>query len=62
LRERGIISGGSGVSDIYQPAEAELKLTRQCAEVILQADLPAAVATKSSLALRDLDLWGEVAR
>ncbi len=61
LRERGIISGGSGVSDIYQPAEAELKLTRQCAEVILQADMPAAVATKSSLALRDLDLWGKVA-
>ncbi len=62
LREKGIISGGSGVSDIYQPIENDLKLTRECARAIWDAGQPAAIATKNALAVRDLDLWGPVAR
>jgi DNA repair photolyase len=62
VREPGIIAGGSGVSDIYQPAEKSLGLTRRCAEAIRDAGLPAAIATKSDLCLRDLDIWESVAR
>lgn len=46
----------SGVTDCYQPAERELKLTRACLEVCLELKNPVYVITKSSLILRDLDL------
>lgn len=62
IREKGIISGGSGVSDIYQPIEKEEKITRKCAEAILKHNFPAAVATKSSLILDDFDIWSEIAK
>jgi DNA repair photolyase len=61
-RERGIVFIGSGVSDAYQPPEAEEKLMRLCARVLADRALPATVLTKSHLALRDLDLWSEVNR
>jgi DNA repair photolyase len=61
-RERGIVFIGSGVSDAYQPPEAEEKLTRSCARLLADRALPATVLTKSHLALRDLDLWSEVNR
>lgn len=46
----------SGVTDCYQPAESQLKLTRACLEVCLEFRQPVSVITKSTLVLRDLDL------
>ncbi len=61
-RERGIVFIGSGVSDAYQPPEAEEKLMRSCARILADRALPVTVLTKSHLARRDLDLWLEVDR
>jgi len=59
-REIANICISSGVSDCYQPAERDEKLTRQCGEAILDAGFPATVMTKSALIMRDLDIWEEV--
>jgi DNA repair photolyase len=56
-RERAPVSVGSGISDAYQPVEERLGLMRKSAEVLLRHRFPASVLTKSSTALRDLDLW-----
>ena len=58
---RKIIVGVSGgVSDAYQPAEKNHKITRQVLEVLLDFGLPAFILTKSNLVLRDLDLLKEI--
>jgi len=46
----------SGVTDCYQPAERQFRLTRGCLEVASEAHQPITVITKNSLVLRDLDL------
>lgn len=51
----------SGVTDCYQPAEREFRLTRQCLEVALECRLPIGIVTKNALVVRDLDLLGELA-
>jgi DNA repair photolyase len=62
IRERGIVSFGSGVTDPYQPVEAENKITGRCADLLAgsKSPLPALVMTKSDLALRDLEAWRRV--
>jgi DNA repair photolyase len=58
---RKIIVGVSGgVSDAYQPAEKEYKITQQVLEVLLDFGLPVFILTKSNLVLRDLDLLKEI--
>jgi DNA repair photolyase len=59
LRERGMVSFGSGVTDAYQPLEREQNITSRCAALLANADrpIPAQVMTKSSLPLRDIPLW-----
>lgn len=52
----------SGVTDCYQPVEAELRITRACLEVCADLAQPVSIVTKSSLVLRDLDLLKELAR
>ncbi|MEW6297641.1 MAG: PA0069 family radical SAM protein [Thermodesulfobacteriota bacterium] len=52
----------SGVTDPYQPAERQLRLTRRCLEVLAAWRNPVAVVTKSSLVTRDIDLLGQLAR
>jgi DNA repair photolyase len=59
-REHAPVSVGSGISDAYQPVEERLGLMRKAAEVLLRHRFPASVLTKSSTALRDLDLWRRV--
>lgn len=51
----------SGVTDCYQPAEREFKLTRGLLEVLLEARQPVCIVTKNSLILRDLDLLTKLA-
>jgi DNA repair photolyase len=46
----------SGVTDCYQPAEREYRLTRSLLEVLLEAHQPVCLITKNALVLRDLDL------
>jgi DNA repair photolyase len=52
----------SGVTDCYQPLEAELKLTRACLEVCIEYRNPAAFITKSPIIERDLELLVELQR
>ncbi len=51
----------SGVTDCYQPAERQFKLTRACLEVAREARQPIAVITKNTLVTRDLDILTEMA-
>lgn len=51
----------SGVTDCYQPAEREFRLTRQCLEVARDCSQPISIVTKNALVLRDLDLLGPLA-
>lgn len=51
----------SGVTDCYQPAERQFRLTRQCLEVALECRQPVGIVTKNALVVRDLDLLREMA-
>ena len=51
----------SAVTDPYQPAEAQLELTRGCLEVCLAYRNPVRIVTKSLLVARDLDLLAALA-
>jgi DNA repair photolyase len=58
---RSIVIGVcGGVSDGYQPAEREHRITRQLLETLLDFRLPAMILTKSNLVLRDIDLLKEI--
>ncbi len=52
----------SGVTDVYQPIERRLGLTRQCLAVLAEFRNPVAIITKNHLITRDADLLGELAR
>ena len=51
----------AGDTDIYQPLEKELRITRGILEVLAEFDHPAALITKSALVLRDIDLLAPMA-
>ncbi len=51
-----------GVTDVYQPVERALKLTRRCLEVLADARHPCGLVTKSALVARDADVLAELAR
>lgn len=55
-REYGAAGIGSGVTDVYQPIEREMRLTRRTIEALLPANVPIVILTKSDLILRDFDL------
>ena len=60
LREKGIIVVGSGITDVYQPAERKEKMMPRCLEIFLNNRFPVMVLTKSSLVERDLPLYREL--
>ncbi len=51
----------SGITDCYQPAERNFRLTRGCVEVAAACKLPIAIITKNALVVRDLDLLRSMA-
>ena len=51
----------SGVTDCYQPAERQFRLTRQCLEVALECRQPIGIITKNALIVRDVALLRELA-
>ncbi len=60
-RKRGKCMIGTGaMSDPYIPLERELKLTRQCLEIIDRYGFGAAILTKSADVLRDFDLFRSI--
>jgi DNA repair photolyase len=52
----------SGVTDCYQPAERQLRITRSCLEVLAEFRNPVAIITKSHGVTRDADLLAPLAR
>jgi DNA repair photolyase len=61
-REPGFIFLGGGVSDSYQPAEAQYQIARRLLQLTLEAGLGVHVLTKSALVERDFDLLTEISR
>lgn len=57
---REVINIG-GVTDSYQPAEAELKLMPEILKLLIKYKTPAIISTKSDLVLRDYDLVAQLA-
>ena len=62
FREYGAVCIGSGVTDVYQPLERELVLTRKTLEALIPAALPLIILTKNSLILRDFDIFARFPR
>lgn len=46
----------SGVTDCYQPAEREFRITRECVAVAVECRQPIGIITKNALVCRDIDL------
>jgi DNA repair photolyase len=51
----------SASTDVYQPIEHKMGITRQCLEVMAECGQPVSTMTKSALVLRDTDLWAKLA-
>lgn len=51
----------SAITDVYQPLERKLELTRRCLEVLLDFRNPVGIITKNHLITRDVDLLRELA-
>jgi DNA repair photolyase len=51
----------SGVTDCYQPAERNFRITRDLLEVFLEARHPVGLITKNALVIRDIDLLAQLA-
>jgi DNA repair photolyase len=56
--QRETVAFGSA-TDPYQPAEGRYRLTRRCMEVLLAADTPFSLITRSPMVVRDLDILVE---
>jgi len=52
----------SGVTDLYQPVERRLKLTRRCLQVLAEFRNPVVIITKNHLVTRDIDVLAELAQ
>src|SRR5262245_5254479 len=51
----------SGVTDCYQPAEREFRVTRGCVEVAAECRQPIGIITKNALVTRDIDMFQRLA-
>jgi DNA repair photolyase len=55
------VLGMSGVTDCYQPAERQFRITRSCLEVLAEFRNPVSLITKNFLITRDIDVLKELA-
>lgn len=60
-RKKGTIGTGA-MSDPYNPAEKEYRLTRKALETIAEARYPVHITTKSTLVTRDVDVLMEIGK
>ncbi len=51
----------SGVTDCYQPAERQFRITRACVELAVECRQPIGIITKNALVARDIDLLSRLA-
>ncbi len=51
---------GGGVCDVYQPAEAQVEMTRKLLQIAYDYQFPVSILTKNRLVLRDLDLLKKI--
>ncbi|MFI5361870.1 MAG: PA0069 family radical SAM protein [Elusimicrobiota bacterium] len=51
-----------GVTDVYQPIERKLEVTRRCLQVFADARHPCGLVTKNNLVARDVDVLSDLAR
>jgi len=51
-----------GVTDVYQPIERKLEVTRKCLQVLADARNPCGLVTKNALVTRDIDVFQELAK
>jgi DNA repair photolyase len=51
----------SGVTDCYQPAEREFRITRACVAVAAECNQPIGIITKNALVCRDIDMLTQLA-
>lgn len=58
-KDKGVVRIGS-VTDPYQKAEKEYRLTRKCLVQLKNKDFPTIIQTKSSLVNRDIDLFADM--
>lgn len=49
-----------GVTDVYQPIERKLEITRKCLQVLADARNPCGLVTKNALVTRDIDVFQEL--
>jgi DNA repair photolyase len=56
------VVGVGTVTDVYQPIERRLQLTRKCLEVFAEFRNPLALVTKNALVARDADILGALAQ
>ncbi|MEM7680370.1 MAG: PA0069 family radical SAM protein [Planctomycetota bacterium] len=52
----------SAITDVYQPIDRDLELTRGCLEVMAEAHQPVSTMTKNTGVMRDADLWQKLAK
>jgi DNA repair photolyase len=61
IRRAGVVATGA-MSDPYNPLEGELKLTRSAMRLLCNHGFGVAIATKSALVSRDIDVIRDIAR
>lgn len=61
IKEPGYLFLGSGITDVYQPIEKKLNLTRQILEILAENPLPLHILTKSALVQRDIPILQQIA-
>jgi DNA repair photolyase len=59
---KGEVINIGGVTDSYQPAEAEYQLMPQVLKLLIKYKNPAIISTKADLVLRDFDLIDQLSR
>ncbi len=60
LPGKSVIFIGGGVTDVYQPVEEKVRMTRKLLQIAYDYKFPVFILTKNNLVLRDLDLLKKI--